>query len=154
MATWGSGTKPTAFLLDTTRLFTIICLRLDLEGFSLSFQRLDKERVLVPVWQQNRKPCETSRNKRQLGGEESTIPSNASIAFQGGMLVLQHADSIERASAAFQFVNDRWCCEAHHYHAVLPWLQGHGNTAGTLNAALAEMSPSSRHLLRHACAIR
>ena len=42
------------------------------------------------------------------------------------MLVLQHADNIERAPVRFQFVQDRWCCEAHYYHTVLPWLQEQG----------------------------
>jgi superfamily II DNA or RNA helicase len=50
----------------------------------------------------------------------------ASIFFQGGMLVLQHVDNIERAPVRFQFVQDRWCCEAYHYNALLPWLHEQG----------------------------
>lgn len=53
-------------------------------------------------------------------------PLNASITFQGGMLELQHADNIEYVPVPFQFVDDRWCCAAHYYHAVLPWLQEQG----------------------------
>ena len=53
-------------------------------------------------------------------------PLNASIIFQGGILELQHANNIECVPVPFQFVDDCWCCAAHHYHAVLPWLQEQG----------------------------
>ena len=39
------------------------------------------------------------------------------------MLELRHADTIEHVPAPFRFVQGRWCCEAHHYHLALPWLQ-------------------------------
>jgi len=61
-----------------------------------------------------------------LSGKERATPLNISIVFQGGMLVLQHADTIECVPAPFQFLQGRWCCEAHYYHAALPWLQEQG----------------------------
>src|SRR5205823_3526645 len=61
-----------------------------------------------------------------FSGKERATPLNASIVFQGGVLVLQHADTIEPVPAPFQFVQDRWCCQAHYYHAALPWLQEQG----------------------------
>ncbi len=48
---------------------------------------------------------------------------NASVFFQGGMLVLHQTDDIEHVPAPFQFVMSRWRCEAYRYHAVLPWLR-------------------------------
>lgn len=42
------------------------------------------------------------------------------------MLELRHADAIEHVPAPFRFVLGRWCCEAHHYHLALPWLQQQG----------------------------
>jgi superfamily II DNA or RNA helicase len=47
----------------------------------------------------------------------------ASIFFQGGTLVLQSSEEIQSVPAPFQWIKDRWRCEAYHYHAVLPWLQ-------------------------------
>ena len=38
------------------------------------------------------------------------MPLNASLIFQGGMLELQHADTIERVPTPFRFVQGRWCC--------------------------------------------
>lgn len=49
-----------------------------------------------------------------------------SIFFQGGTLVLQHTDDIEQVPAPFQFVKNRWRCEAYHYYTVLPWMQEQG----------------------------
>ena len=51
---------------------------------------------------------------------------NTSIFFQGGTLVLQHSDTIEQVPAPFQFIKNRWRCEAYHYHTVLPWMQEQG----------------------------
>jgi superfamily II DNA or RNA helicase len=51
---------------------------------------------------------------------------NASVFFQGGTLVLQHNDLIERVPFPFQFVKSRWRCEAYRYQAVLPWMQEQG----------------------------
>ncbi len=56
---------------------------------------------------------------------DSAVSMNASIFFQGGTLVLQHDNDIERVPAPFQFVKSRWRCEAYHYYAVLPWMQEH-----------------------------
>jgi len=54
--------------------------------------------------------------------EERAMPLNASLIFQGGMLELQHADTIERVPAPFRLVQGRWCCEAYHYLTVRSWL--------------------------------
>jgi superfamily II DNA or RNA helicase len=51
---------------------------------------------------------------------------HSSVFFQGGTLVLQHADEVEHVLIPFQFVKSRRRCEAYHYHAVLPWLREHG----------------------------
>ncbi len=51
---------------------------------------------------------------------------HASVFFQGGTLVLQHADEVKNVPAPFRFVKSRWRCEAYHYHAVLPWLREDG----------------------------
>src|SRR6266566_7165140 len=51
---------------------------------------------------------------------------HASVFFQGGTLVLQHADEVKNVPVPFQFVKSRWRCEAYHYHAVLPLLREGG----------------------------
>src|SRR5450631_1192332 len=66
MATWGSGTRPIEFQLDTTRLFIIICLSLEWERFFLSSQQVGKERVPVLVWQRNSKLFGNKRGRRGL----------------------------------------------------------------------------------------
>jgi superfamily II DNA or RNA helicase len=58
--------------------------------------------------------------------EEIVKLLNASVFFQTGLLVLRCADNIERAPVRFQFVQNHWCCEAYHYHALLPWLHEQG----------------------------
>lgn len=47
----------------------------------------------------------------------------ASVFFQGGTLVLHQSDDIEAVPVPFQFVKNRWRCEAYHYHSVLPWMR-------------------------------
>ena len=48
---------------------------------------------------------------------------SASVFFQGGTLVLHQSDDIEAVPVPFQFVKNRWRCEAYHYHSVLPWMR-------------------------------
>ncbi len=48
---------------------------------------------------------------------------NSSIFFQGGTLVLQHVEASEEMPPSFQFIKERWRCEAYHYSSVLPWLR-------------------------------
>lgn len=51
----------------------------------------------------------------------------ATVFFQGGTLVLQQSeDSREQAPAPFQWVKERWRCEAYHYGTLLPWLREQG----------------------------
>ncbi len=48
---------------------------------------------------------------------------NASVFFQGGTLVLQHADDLKHIPDPFQYIKHRWRCEAYHYPTLLPWIQ-------------------------------
>ena len=50
----------------------------------------------------------------------------SSVFFQGGTLVLQHADDIEDVPPPFQFIKSRWRCEAYHYQTVRTWMRQHG----------------------------
>ncbi|GER91155.1 DNA repair helicase [Dictyobacter vulcani] len=47
----------------------------------------------------------------------------ASLFFLGGTLVLQGVPDSFEAPPPFQFVHNRWCCEAYHYPALLSWLK-------------------------------
>jgi superfamily II DNA or RNA helicase len=51
---------------------------------------------------------------------------DASVFFQGGTLVLQDTGQVEQVPIPFQFVKNRWRCEAYHYHAVVPWMKEQG----------------------------
>jgi len=48
---------------------------------------------------------------------------NSSIFFQGGTLVLQHIEADEQVPPPFQFIKERWRCEAYHYSSIRPWLR-------------------------------
>ncbi len=48
---------------------------------------------------------------------------SSSIFFQGGTLVLQHVEASEEMPPSFQFIKERWRCEAYHYSSILPWLR-------------------------------
>lgn len=48
---------------------------------------------------------------------------NASVFFQGGTLVLQHAEEIGQPPAPFQLIKGRWRCEGYHYRALAPYLR-------------------------------
>ncbi len=49
-----------------------------------------------------------------------------SIFFQGGTLVLHDHNQVEHVPIPFQFVKNRWRCEAYHYHAIVPWMKEQG----------------------------
>src|SRR6266487_4931910 len=51
---------------------------------------------------------------------------DASVFFQGGTLVLQDTNQVEQVPIPFQFVKNRWRCEAYRYHAIVPWMKEHG----------------------------
>ena len=51
---------------------------------------------------------------------------NASVFFQGGTLVLYQTDDNERVPTPFQFVKNRWRCEAYRYHSVVSWVKEQG----------------------------
>ena len=51
---------------------------------------------------------------------------DASVFFQGGTLVLQDTNQVEQVPIPFQFVKNRWRCEAYRYHAVVPWMKEQG----------------------------
>ncbi len=51
---------------------------------------------------------------------------DASVFFQGGTLVLQYTNQVEQVPIPFQFVKNRWRCEAYRYHAVVPWMKEQG----------------------------
>src|SRR5436190_18201468 len=51
---------------------------------------------------------------------------DASIFFQGGTLVLHENNQVEQVPIPFQFVKNRWRCEAYHYHAIVSWMKEHG----------------------------
>ncbi len=51
---------------------------------------------------------------------------STSVFFQGGTLVLQQEKAGAPAPVPFQFVKDRWRCEAYHYSTILPWIREQG----------------------------
>ena len=51
---------------------------------------------------------------------------DASVFFQGGTLVLQDTNQVEQVPIPFQFVKNRWRCEAYRYHVVVPWMKEQG----------------------------
>jgi superfamily II DNA or RNA helicase len=51
---------------------------------------------------------------------------DASIFFQGGTLVLQDNNQVEQVPIPFQFVKNRWRCEAYRYHAIVSWMKEQG----------------------------
>ena len=51
---------------------------------------------------------------------------DASVFFQGGTLVLHDTNQVEQVPIPFQFVKNRWRCEAYRYHAIVPWMKEHG----------------------------
>ncbi len=58
-----------------------------------------------------------------LAREVNVLQMSASVFFQGGTLVLHQSDDIEAVPVPFQFVKNRWRCEAYHYQNVLPWMR-------------------------------
>lgn len=50
----------------------------------------------------------------------------ASVFFQGGTLVLQDDHQVEQIPIPFQFVKDRWRCEAYRYHEIVSWMKEQG----------------------------
>jgi superfamily II DNA or RNA helicase len=51
---------------------------------------------------------------------------DASIFFQGGTLVLNDNNQVEQVPNPFQFVKNRWRCEAYRYHSILSWMKEQG----------------------------
>ncbi len=51
---------------------------------------------------------------------------DASIYFQGGTLVLHENNQVEQVPTPFQFVKNRWRCEAYRYHSIVPWMKEQG----------------------------
>ena len=51
---------------------------------------------------------------------------DASVFFQGGTLVLQDTNQLEQIPIPFQFVKNRWRCEAYRYHAIVTWMKEQG----------------------------
>src|SRR5437773_11553615 len=51
---------------------------------------------------------------------------DASIYFQGGTLALHENNQVEQVPTPFQFVKNRWRCEAYRYHAIVPWMKEQG----------------------------
>src|SRR6266480_2145756 len=51
---------------------------------------------------------------------------DASVFFQGGTLVLQDTNQVEQIPIPFQFVKNRWRCEAYRYYAIVPWMKEQG----------------------------
>src|SRR5947199_10581552 len=51
---------------------------------------------------------------------------DASIFFQGGTLVLHENNQVDQVPIPFQFVKNRWRCEAYRYHSIVPWMKEQG----------------------------
>src|SRR5947199_9051844 len=51
---------------------------------------------------------------------------DASVFFQGGTLVLHDTNQVEQVPTPFQFVKNRWRCEAYRYHAIVSWMKEYG----------------------------
>jgi superfamily II DNA or RNA helicase len=51
---------------------------------------------------------------------------DASIYFQGGTLVLHEDNQLEQVPIPFQFVKNRWRCEAYRYHSIVSWVKEQG----------------------------
>jgi superfamily II DNA or RNA helicase len=51
---------------------------------------------------------------------------DASIFFQGGTLVLHENHQVEQVPIPFQFIKNRWRCEAYRYHSIVSWMKEQG----------------------------